>query len=159
NSLTSVSSATKAGPFVSFLIPGAADTISWYRIPGATDSNQILVCVDRAQGDVAGNQSTHCVKKDLKTAGNPVIIKESELDYNGPGTAGTGWGSAWGSGNTHTVEIFSLTNQPFNVDKIVLSNSTTQLSEGYYEENTPGLRFFTENGGTYTLIQPSDPDP
>ncbi len=161
-SLTSIiSTVPKAGPFISFQIPDNADTINWFRFSSTRDSRNILVCVDRGEGSLpgGGDQDTFCIERDLRTSGNPLVIRES--DFNG----GAGWGAAWdpdGSGalgTGHMVEIFSLANETFNMDKVQVINSSTGpalLAEGYYEETITGVRWFTEVTGTYDLLNVGD---
>ena len=68
----------------------------------------------------------------------------------------------WPSG-THTVEISSLSNETFNLDKIQVIDSDGPLTAGYYEENVRNLRWFTEDeavmpptSSDYTLLAAGD---
>ncbi len=168
-SLTSiVTTVPKAGPFISFQIPDNADTINWFRASSTADSQNILICVDRGQLNVAGTQTQDdlCVVKDLRatTVGNPVVIRESDFDADW----GTPWdpdGLAGALGSGHMVEIFSLTNLPFNLDKIQVIDSDNDnavnelLAAGYYEEYVTGIRWFTGDSGTHTLLAVGDDGP
>jgi hypothetical protein len=173
-SLTSIiTTVPKAGPFFSFQVPNNADTINWLRRSSTTDSQNMLICVDRALG-ISGGAFGNCIKVDVRTGiyqvqqtdgtfaaggtlpvSNPVVIRESNFREL--------WGA--GAGGLHTFEVFSLTNQPFNVDNIQVIDSdndgaaTEVLGTGYYEEFVTGLRWFTESGGTHTLVPLTDPDP
>ena len=115
-----------AGPFVSFQLPASADRFEWTRVaaPGI-DSQQVLVCVNRARGGPAGTQNDYCVRRDLRTAPNPLVVRASDI---------LNW--AAGGSAPHTVEIFSLVNSPFNFDKVAVFDSSAPLSAGYYEEFT-----------------------
>lgn len=133
----------KVGPFVSFQIPNEADMFAWYRLPAANDSQNVLVCVDRAQGE-AGIANL-CRQVNLRAAGvgNPVIVKESEFGN---------WGLA-NADNTHTVEIFSLVNRGFSVDKIQVFDLNSPLTPGVYEDavfNQAEATAFKFEGGTFT---------
>lgn len=113
-----------AGPFVSFQIPASADRFEWGRVAIPTiDSQQMLVCVDRASGGSAGQQDDYCIKRDLRTSPNPLVVKESDFP--------SGWAA---TGGAHTVEIFSLVNSPFNFDRVAVFDSSAPLAPGYYEE-------------------------
>ncbi|MGQ9887199.1 MAG: S8 family serine peptidase [Aggregatilineales bacterium] len=117
-----------AGPFVSFQLPASADRFEWTRVAVPTiDSQQVLVCVNRARGGPAGTQDDYCVKRDLRTATNPLVVRASDIPN---------WASAVGGSAPHTVEIFSLVNSPFNFDKVAVFDSSAPLSAGYYEEFT-----------------------
>jgi hypothetical protein len=59
--------------------------------------------------------------------------------------------TAWGTDSDHTVELFSLTNQTFNFDRVQVYDSTGTLPPGYYEEFAPGLQYFDDDAPTYTL--------
>jgi uncharacterized protein (DUF2141 family) len=144
---------TAAGPIIAFQIPNEADLIHWYRIPGRGDSQNLLICVDRGQGEDATDN--RCLTYNLRTAPNPLIIRETDFG---------GWGEAWGSGNTHTVEIFSLVNEPFNFDKVEIFNSNAPFSAGFYEDyvlaaNNNAFGFFDDaagnplNGGSFQIVQ------
>lgn len=111
------------GPFISFDIPANANRVLWYRSGSRQDSTQILVCVDRAQGEVANN---HCKTVNLRTIGNLYAIQESDF----PG----GWGTGFGDNDTHTIEIFSLANAAFNMDKVQVFDTNAPLSPSFYEE-------------------------
>lgn len=136
-SLTTISAAVKAGPFVSFRIPASADVVNWQRIFSAADSANVLVCVDRAQFETLTN---HCREYNLRLVGsNPLVIRES--DFTG------GWGTGFGTPSSHTIEIFSLTNFAFNVDSLQVLTSTQPLVAGSYEQNVPNIRYFNETTG------------
>lgn len=149
-SLTTIArGVNNAGPFISFRAPATADAIYWFRQPGSADSQQVLVCVNRARGDAAGDQTKHCIQRDLRAANsNPLVIRRSDF-------AGATWGPAWRwageSVDTHFVEIFSLVNQPFNLDSIQVINSAQALDPSYYEQNVAGLQYFDQ---TYNLVTP-----
>ena len=149
-SLTSIARGiNNAGPFLSFRVPAAADTINWFRQPATTQSQQMLICVNRARGDAAGDQAKHCILRDLRAANtNPLIIRQSDF-------AGATWGPAWRwageSVDTHFVEIFSLVNQPFNLDSIQVINSAQPFDPSYYEQNVAGLQYFDQ---AYNLVTP-----
>ncbi len=126
SSLHSVARRTNyAGPFVSFNIPANANSVLWYRLAGKRDSTALMICVDRAQGEAASGQ---CREVNLRTQPNPLIISES--DFTG------GWGTGFTSDDVHTIEIFSLVNEAFNMDKIQVIANTQPLQPSYYEENT-----------------------
>jgi hypothetical protein len=136
-SLTTISALVKAGPFVSFQIPANADVINWQRVFSAADSANVLVCVDRAQFEATAN---HCKEYNLRLVGsNPLVIKES--DFTG------GWGTGFGTASTHTVEIFSLTNFAFNVDRFQVLTSSQPLVAGSYEQTVPNIQYFNETSG------------
>ncbi|MBZ0280332.1 MAG: S8 family serine peptidase [Anaerolineae bacterium] len=141
-SLTSIiSTVPKAGPFISFQIPTSADVIIWKRFATTLDSTNLMVCVDRAQFETLTNV---CKEYNLRLAGNnPLTIKES--DFVG------GWGTGFGAPAAHTVEIFSLTNFPFNVDSIQVLDSTAALVAGNYEQTVPNLKFFNDDDPTYSF--------
>jgi hypothetical protein len=153
-----VNNVNKIGPFVSFQIPDSANLLYWYRVPNTrNDSQQVQICVDRAQGEAGIAASNLCRTVNLRTAPNPVVISESL--FTG------GWGSAWGTNNTHTIEIFSLANNPFNMDRVVVMGTDYPLAPGLYEEfmldvddldNTPKFGFFNPsnviNGGSFTRV-------
>ena len=112
-----------AGPFVSFQLPATADRFEWSRVAIPTiDTQQALICVDRASGGPAGVQSDYCVLHNLRTAPNPLVIRESDF------------AAGWVAAGVHTVEIFSLVNSPFNFDKVTVFDSSLPLAPGYYEE-------------------------
>lgn len=154
SSLTSLARGVPAvGPFVGFQIPDAADLIHWYRLKGSRDSQNIMVCVDRAQGEAA--TTDHCRTYNLRTAPNPLIIRE--LDFGG-------WGTAWGDNNAHSVEIFSLNNEAFNFDKVEIFSNAAPLAAGMYQDyvlaaNNGVFGFFDDlvgnpiNGGSFTIVQ------
>ncbi|NWG18282.1 MAG: hypothetical protein HXY41_16790, partial [Chloroflexi bacterium] len=140
-SLTSLArSVIAAGPFAAFQIPDDADGFSWWRYAGRSDSQHILICVDRGQLDAGDTQDTFCITKDLRNTatGNPVIVSESDF---GP----TGWGTA--SGGVHTVEIFSLTNYPFNFDQFQVISDDDPLSPSYYEQTIASLTYYDDLAG------------
>ena len=115
-----------AGPFVGFQLPPSADRFEWTRVAVPTiDSQQVLVCVNRARGGSAGTQNDYCVRRDLRTSPNPLVVRASDIP-------------AWSASGSapHTVEIFSLVNSPFNFDKIAVFDSSAPLTAGYYEEFT-----------------------
>lgn len=149
NSLTSiVSTVTKAGPFISFQIPGDATSFSWWRFASATDSTSILVCVDRGQLAPSDPQTTFCVTKALRTVvgrtvttHNPLVVAETDFGTEGWGTPG--------SNGAHTVEIFSLTNQPFNLDRLQVLSSDAPLQPSLYEQTVPNLKYFDNAPPTY----------
>ena len=153
SSLTSLARrVVAAGPFISFQITGDVDLIDWYRSAGRRDSQNIRVCVDRGQGETGINNP--CQTYDLRSAPNPLVI--SELDF--PDT----WGTAWTSDNIHTVEIFSLTNDAFNFDKIEVFDSSAPLTSGLYEDyvlqgRNNAFGFFDAanalNGGSFQIVQ------
>lgn len=141
SSLTSTGKGvTTAGPFAAFQIPDDADGFSWWRSAGRSDSQHILICVDRGQLDAGDTQATFCITKDLrdKNTPNPLVISESDF---GP----TGWGTA--SGGVHTVEIFSLTNFPFNFDQFQVISSEAPLSPSYYEQDVLNLTYYDDLAG------------
>ncbi len=124
---------TAAGPFVTFRIPGDANAIHWRRYANTrADSQNVMVCVGRAEGAAA------CEQYDLRTAPNPLLILESEFD------------TAWGAGAAHTVEIFSLTNLQFNVDSLQVFNTAAPFTPGVYEHTTPGQITLNLTEGTTT---------
>src|SRR5690606_12450018 len=137
---------------IGFHVPADADLIHWYRQPGKRDSQDILVCVDRAQGEAG--ITDHCLPFNLLTAPNPLIIRESDFG---------GWGDGWGDHNIHTIEIFSLSNAVFNLDKVEVFSSTAPLTAGFYEDlilaaNNGAFGFFDStggplNGGSFQIIQ------
>jgi outer membrane biosynthesis protein TonB len=136
--LTSIKAGVKfAGPFVSFDIPDTANAINWYRRSSTTDSQAVLVCVDRAQL-TPSDQNTFCKQYDLRTAGNPLVIKASDFGAKA-------WGSAMPGQARHTVEIFSISNQTFNFDYVQVLNTNAPLYSGYYEQNTDNIRYFGSN--------------
>lgn len=155
---TLVASHNKIGPFVSFQIPDAANLIYWYRVPNTrTDSQQIQICVDRAQGELGIAAENLCRTVNLRNEPNPVVISESQ--FTG------GWGTAWGANNTHTIEIFSLLNNNFNMDRVQVLGTDLPLMPGLYEElvlnihaldNTPKFGYFNPsnalNGGSFTRV-------
>lgn len=112
-----------AGPFISFQLPPTADRFEWARVAIPTiDTQQALICVDRASGGPAGTQGDYCVLRDLRTAPNPLVIRESDFPTD------------WVAAGPHTVEIFSLVNNSFNFDKVTVFDSSLPLAPGYYEE-------------------------
>ncbi|HEX2907346.1 MAG TPA: hypothetical protein VHO69_10830, partial [Phototrophicaceae bacterium] len=141
SSLTSIiSTVTKAGPFISFQIPDAADSIVWWRYASSSDSQYLMICVDRGQLE---NTMTPCIMKASRTisgrttiTNNPIIINET--DFTG------GWGTAWGNDTSHTIEIFSLTNHPFNLDRLQVLDTDGVLSPAYYEQTVPNLTYFDD---------------
>ncbi len=151
-------SATKVGPFVSFQIPDSANLVYWYRVANkASDSQQIQICVDRAQGEIGISAGNLCQTVNLRTAPNPVVISESL--FTG------GWGNAWGTDSTHTIEIFSLANNNFNMDRVVVLGTDSPLTPSLYEENTldvdgldstPKFGYFDAanvlNGGSFASV-------
>lgn len=143
-SLTSIiATVNKAGPFVSFQIPANADTIIWKRLAGTTDTLNLLVCVDRGQFEILTNTCKEYTT--LRTVGNnPLTIKESDF--------ASGWGTGFGASNTHTIEIFSKTNFPFNLDNVQVIDSTAALVAGNYEQNVPNLKLFNNNAPTYSFV-------
>ncbi len=152
SSLTYLNYGVKAaGPFIAFEVPADADLIHYYRYPGYRDSQHLMVCVDRGQGESGFEQP--CKEYNLRTSPNPLVIRESDFS--------DGWGDGWMDENIHTVEIFSLTNETFNLDKIEVFDSTQPFSEGYYEDymlnaNNNAYGFFdaseTLNGGSYQFL-------
>ncbi|MBI5669147.1 MAG: S8 family serine peptidase [Chloroflexi bacterium] len=157
NSLTSIiSTVTKAGPFFSFQIPNDATSFSWWRYATTTDSTSIMVCVDRGQLHPADTQNTFCVTKPLRTTTaplvthNPLVIAESDF---GP----QGWGTP-GSNGAHTVEIFSLTNQPFNLDRVQVLSSSAPLQASIYEQNVPNLCYFDDDQPGFPCNDGTAPD-
>jgi hypothetical protein len=118
--------AVKSGPFVQFEIPDDANMFVWYRLPTSTDSQKVLVCVDRGQVELL--IESVCRELDIRALGNPIIIRESDPAFGGS------WGDAWGDNDTHTVEIFSLINQTFSVDRIQVINTDTVLYPGEYDD-------------------------
>jgi hypothetical protein len=155
---TLASSANKIGPFVSFQIPDAANLLYWYRVPKtSSDSQQIQICVDRAQGEIGIAAANLCQTVNLRTAPNPVVISESQ--FTG------GWGNAWGTNSTHTIEIYSLANNAFNMDRVQVLGTDMPLVPGLYEEftldidaldSTPKFGYFDPanvlNGGSFTKV-------
>ncbi|RMF79599.1 MAG: hypothetical protein D6737_10905, partial [Chloroflexi bacterium] len=96
---------TAAGPFLQFNMQADANSVSWLRQASTKDSSNILICVDRNAGvDSVGN----CITVDLLTAPNPFVFNEA--DFGG-----------WSSSGDHTVEIFSLTDAPFNFNQITIT--------------------------------------
>src|SRR5690606_26404777 len=142
NSLTALArNVIAAGPFIGVHVPSDADLILWYLQPGKRDSQDNLVCVDRAQGEAG--ITDHCLPFNLLTAPNPLIIRESDFG---------GWGDGWGDHNIHTIEIFSLSNAVFNLDKVEVFSSTAPLTAGFYEDlilaaNNGAFGFFDSTGG------------
>ncbi len=153
-SLSSISRGINAvGPFVGFQVPDNADVIHWYGIKGSRDSQNIMVCVDRGQGEAG--IAEHCRTYNLRTAPNPLMIRESDFG---------GWGTAWGDNTAHTVEIFSLLNEVFNVDKVEIFDNDAPLAAGLYQDfvfaaHTSVFGFFDDsagnpiNGGSFAIIQ------
>jgi outer membrane biosynthesis protein TonB len=136
--LTSIKTGVKfAGPFVSFDIPDTANTINFYRRSSTVDSQAIWVCVDRAQLTPT-DQDNFCKQYDLRTAGNPLVVRASDFGAKA-------WGSAMPGQPRHTVEIFSVSNQTFNFDYVQVLNSNAPLYTGYYEQNTDNIRYFGSN--------------
>lgn len=123
-SLTSLASGVAAaGPFIGFKVADEVNVIHWYRQKGSRDSQNLLVCVDRGQGEAG--ITNHCVTYNTRTAPNPLVIRESDFG---------GWGTAWTSDSIHTIEIFSLVNEVFNFDKVEAFNSLAPLPGGFYED-------------------------
>ncbi|MBZ0296088.1 MAG: S8 family peptidase, partial [Anaerolineae bacterium] len=123
-SLTSIARrVNNIGPFISFEVPANANRVLWFRKSSRRDSTQVMICVDRAQGETANN---HCKSIDLRSVPNPYSILESQ--FTG------GWGTGFGDDNTHTIEIFSLENASFNLDKVQVFNTSTPLGPSFYEE-------------------------
>jgi hypothetical protein len=124
SSLTSlVKNVIAAGPFIGFQIDEDVDLIHWYRQKGSRDSQDVLVCVDRGQGE--DGIANYCRDYNLRTAPNPLIIRE--IDFGG-------WGTSWTDNDIHTVEIFSLVNETFNFDKVEAFNSLAPLPGGFFED-------------------------
>ncbi|MCB9452090.1 MAG: S8 family serine peptidase [Anaerolineaceae bacterium] len=166
NSLTSVARRIPyAGPFITFQIPANADTINWFRYAGRSDSQDMVICVDRGLG-VAGGGYGNCIIANLRTG------EYSRVNADGSTTAGGStistdplmiseslFREAWTGVASHTVEIFSLTNQPFNLDKIQVVGSTLPFLKGYYEQDVPGIQTFdntlTLGTGSFTTVTSS----
>lgn len=153
-SLTSIVAAMpKAGPFISFNVPNGTDAINWF-INGTANTTQALICVDRAALLTVGADAGNCIVMNTRTgqyqqilasgllsttifdsgSKNPLLITESM--FRSPWSAGS---------DPHTIEISSLTNETFNLDKIQVIDADGPLTAGYYEENTPNLKWFTED--------------
>ena len=155
-SLTSLAkSVVAAGPFIGFQVADDVSLLHWYRQKGSRDSQNILVCVDRGQGE--DGIANSCLTYNLRTSPNPLIIRE--VDFGG-------WGTSWTDNNVHTVEIFSQVNEVFNFDKVEAFNSTAPLPGGLFEDyvfsasnNTFGFFAGTAgnplNGGSFQITQNS----
>ncbi len=142
-SLTSLSRrVVAAGPYITFNVDDDIDLLHWYRRAASRDSHNILVCVDRAQGEVGITE--HCQPYDLRTSPNPLLIRESDFGV-------AGWGTGWSDDVIHSVEIFSLVNESFNLDKIEIFDSTQPLEAGFYEDyvlsaNSEAFGFYDTTG-------------
>ncbi|MCB9454575.1 MAG: hypothetical protein H6671_01155 [Anaerolineaceae bacterium] len=163
SSLTSVNRGIPyAGPFITFQIPADADTINWTRYAGRSDSQDMMICVDRGLGITGGGQG-NCIVANLRTGAysrvevngtltpgvdtistNPLVISESLFR------------EAWTGVASHTVEIFSLTNQIFNLDKVQIVGSTLPFQRGFYEQDVPGIHTFDNalnlDAGSFTTV-------
>lgn len=157
-SLTSLNKVNAAGPFITFTLPNTATGFIWYRPPSNKDSQMVMICVDRGEG-ASGNMG-NCILVDLRTglfrqqnpaggfglpSANTILLTNGGLNISE-----SMFPSAW-SGSEHVVEIFSLRNEPFNLDRVEVftEDDATPLKAGYYEEYS--LRYFTENAGVFTL--------
>jgi hypothetical protein len=107
------------GPFISFVVPGDADTVNWHRTTART-SAQVLICVDRARfGDGSCAGPFNLADRNIP---NPISIRDD---------AGGAWGE-WEDYSEHTIEIFSTNNAPFDLDFInVLSLGTDFDNAGF----------------------------
>jgi hypothetical protein len=154
-----------AGPFVGFYVPDTADTISWkYRYTYA-DSTRWMVCVDRALGYTTLDRNGRCIIINARPnayTGDPVDAQAYRVVNIGNPTIANGTqiiqpmngeliiresmfhGSTWGAGanGRHIVEVFSLSNEPFNLDSITVLESTAALLPGTYEETTPAFSYW-----------------
>lgn len=128
--------AIKAGPFVQFEIPDEATMFVWNRLKTTADSQLVRVCVDLGQGE--NGITVPCQTYDLRNvANNPLIVRETDFG---------GWGDAWGTDTTHSVQIYSVTNQPFSVDSVQVFSAGTTLAPGMYDDlvfgqNTAAFKF------------------
>lgn len=148
-----------AGPFISFQIPEAADVFHWAYNFTRRESTQLMICVDRALG--AGGNHGNCIVVDTRiAAANPQVLPQYQVQQaDGTLTPGTEviqtvdgvlviheglFRAPWAaSGQPHTVEIFSMTNEGFNFDLITVVDSSGPLAGGYYEDYTRSFAFYT----------------
>jgi hypothetical protein len=153
-SLTSArTNINRVGPIISFNIPADASTVHWYRSASARDSQNVRICVDRAQAETDTLQ--HCQTVDLRTAANPFVINEG--DYLG------GWDTDGTPDAYHTIEIFSNLNMDLSLDKVTVIDPSIPLGAGLYEEfelaatgSNTAYGFFdpsgTVNGGSFQTV-------
>lgn len=155
----------KNGPFASFHIPGGADVVYWKRNGSAIDSQNLMICVDRALGVGADpNNHGNCLLVNLRAnnATVPPVVKYSRVEADGSLTAVTDIiqptsglieiaesmfrGGTWGAGDpvtgNHTIEIFSLVNETWNFDRVTVVDSAGFLMAGEYEEFVDSIQYF-----------------
>ncbi|MEO8610342.1 MAG: hypothetical protein ABI690_20775 [Chloroflexota bacterium] len=164
-SLTSIiSTVPKIGPFISFQIPAAADTFNWFQASPTVETTQALICVDRAKFNVTPSEFGNCIVMNTRTGIYQQVSTNGTLGNDptpiststNPLTISEGmFRTVWPAG-THTVEISSLSNENFNLDKIQVIDTDGPLTAGYYEEDVRNLRYFSESGGGYTVGLPGD---
>jgi hypothetical protein len=208
---------TEAGPFMAFEIPADADEFIWQYDYTRRESDQLMICVDRAEASSydRGNciivdtyaeerfdepqnrvlQATSTTTLDDRSlvsyatnaymnlvngllpyndtnndgvlteandsavdmadrifpAENNIVIKESMF-------RGASWGT--GANGAHTVEIFSLTGEGFNLDTITVINSDDALRPGMHEEYASVFSYYEANNdlSSYTLATPEEYD-
>ncbi len=148
---------TAAGPFIGFEVAGGIDTI-YYTYEDRRPSEQMLICVDRADGvitndgDLSDDLATahgNCIQVNLDEGTMQQVLADGTLDptvNNILLTDGTiiihegDFRTTW-SGSEHTVEIFSLVDDSFTLDRVVAAGSGVPLPAGRYEEYVSNLSF------------------
>jgi hypothetical protein len=157
---------TAAGPYIGFEVTGGIDTI-YYTYEDRRPSDQMLICVDRADGvitndgDLSDDLATahgNCIQVNLNDGSMQQVLADGTLDPTinnilltdgtiiiSEGDFRTGW-----SGSEHTVEIFSLVNTSFTLDRLVAAGSGVPLPAGSYEEYVSNLEFFIYDPVTET---------
>ncbi len=162
-----------AGPAVTFEIPNAADTFYVYHQSNfRLDSQNLMVCVDRAvdSSTQAGNCVVVNMRQNPETISGTYQYQQVQADgtfspvndtimqpvYGSMVFTESMFRSAWASSGNHVVEIFSLTNEKFSVDRVAVQDTSAALPTGLFEEFSEDIYFFGTTGfgtpsPTYTI--------
>jgi hypothetical protein len=167
----SYSAGSFAGPFAAFEIDANADTLYLKYIYTYVDSTQWYICIDRALGTAAANDFGNCIVVNTRPIGSEPgyrVIAANGTMTNGDETIQPTLGQliiresmfhndTWGPGanGRHMVELFSVTNEQFSVDRVTVLNSNGNLPAGAYEDFTRNIKYFAQNTpGTFTESTP-----
>ena len=154
--LTSIAPVRPAmGGIIAFEIPDDANGFAFDYSHIFLSSRRVMICVDRArmatdfgncitvnQRPIAAlNEPTYYVTD--STTGNTtshfstvqfmpgsMIIRESMFS------------TAWGSGHNHTVEVFSLLNEGWNFDRVIVFNDEKPLGAGFHDDTLPVFKLY-----------------
>jgi hypothetical protein len=167
NTLTTIAPVRPAmGGIISFDIPDNANGFAFDYSHIFLSSRRVMICVDRARMATDFGNCITVNQRPIAALNEPTYYVVDSTNGNTTAQFGTVqfmpgsmiiresmFSSAWGSGHDHTVEVFSLLNEGWNFDRIIVFNDEQPLGAGFHDDTLPVFKLYQADNtpGTVAL--------